>query len=101
METLSGLPIVLFESPRDWERWLEVHYAQPQGVWLQIAKKASGKASVSYAEALEIALCYGWIDGQKQSYDDKYFLQKFTPRRAKSIWSKVNVEKVAALTAAG
>lgn len=100
-EELAGLPIVLFEQPRDWEQWLEVNHGQPQGLWLKIGKKAAGKASVSYAEALERALCFGWIDGQKQTYDGEYFLQKFTPRRAKSVWSKVNVEKVAALTAAG
>ncbi len=101
METLSNLPIVLFKSASDWEQWLQANHTQPQGLWLKIAKKASGKASASYAEALDIALCYGWIDGQKASYDEQYFLQKFTPRRPKSLWSKVNVKKVAALIAAG
>lgn len=101
METLNDLPIRLFESSCQWEKWLESHHAEPQGAWLKIAKKASGMQSVSYSEALELALCYGWIDGQKQSYDEQYFLQKFTPRRPKSIWSRINVEKVALLTASG
>ncbi|MDB5178317.1 MAG: hypothetical protein JWN01_260 [Patescibacteria group bacterium] len=98
---LKDLPVVLFESSGYWEQWLNAHHAQPQGLWLKIAKKASGTPSVSYAEALDVALCYGWIDGQKQSFDEQYYLQKFTPRRPRSIWSKVNVGKIAVLTAAG
>jgi uncharacterized protein YdeI (YjbR/CyaY-like superfamily) len=70
-------------------------------MWLKIAKKDSGVKTISYAQALEVALCWGWIDGQKQAYDERYFLQKFTPRRARSVWSKINVEKVGALIAAG
>lgn len=101
LETLAGLPIALFETSKDWEQWLSEHNTEPLGLWLKIAKKASGKYSVSYLEALDMALCFGWIDGQKQSYDAEYFLQKFTPRRPKSIWSKVNVENIARLTAAG
>lgn len=100
-ETLLGLSIRLFETPNDWERWLRENYSEPNGLWLKIAKKASGKRSVSYSEALDVALCYGWIDGQKRLYDAEYFLQKFTPRRPKSIWSKVNVDNIARLTAAG
>ena len=100
-ETLAGLPIKLFETSKDWECWLNENYAEPTGLWLKIAKKASGKRSVSYLQALDVALCFGWIDGQKRSYDAEYFLQKFTPRRPKSIWSKVNVENIARLTAAG
>ncbi len=101
MRTASELQTICFYSPKDWEQWLEVNHTQPQGIWLKIAKKGSGVTSVSYAEALDIALCYGWIDGQRQSFDVTYYLQKFTPRRPKSVWSKVNVKKVAALTAAG
>ncbi len=101
MDLLANIPIQLFESHADWENWLEINYGEQIGRWLKIAKKASELRSVSYAEALEVALCYGWIDGQKQSYDDKYFLQKFTPRRPRSIWSKVNVEKISILTSAG
>ncbi len=100
-EELAGLPIMLLEKASDWEKWLEANFAQTGGVWLKHAKKASGKASVSYVEALEAAICWGWIDGQKQTYDEQYFLQKYTPRRAKSVWSKINVDRVAALTAAG
>lgn len=96
-----SLPTLLFETQRDWEAWLEVHHADAPGVWLQIAKKATDKPSVSYAEALDSALCYGWIDGQKASLDDAHWLQKFTPRRPKSAWSRVNSEKATALIAAG
>lgn len=92
---------MLFASQQIWEEWLHEHHAQQKGVWLQIAKKGADIASVSYAEALESALCYGWIDGQKRSYDEKFFLQRFTPRRPKSIWSKINTEHVARLIASG
>jgi uncharacterized protein YdeI (YjbR/CyaY-like superfamily) len=70
-------------------------------LWLQLMKKDSGKKSVTYPEAVEEALCYGWIDGQKRTYDESSWLQKFTPRRKKSVWSKVNVDKIATLTKAG
>lgn len=101
METFKDLPVLLFTSQKDWRAWLEDNHAQPQGVWLKHAKKSSGKESVSYQEALEEALCYGWIDSQRQTYDDDYFLQKFTPRGSKSVWSKVNVAKVEALMSSG
>lgn len=97
----NRLPTLLFETQQDWEVWLEAHHAVAPGVWLQIAKKATGKPSVSYAEALDSAICYGWIDGQKAGLDDAHWLQKFTPRRAKSGWSRVNCEKATALIAAG
>lgn len=100
-ETLNDLPILLFETPQDFEQWMASNYAEPAGVWLKLAKKGSGKISVTYGEALDVALCYGWVDSQKRSYDEQYFLQKFTPRRARSIWSKVNVGKIEALLAAG
>lgn len=101
MNTAGHLPTLSFESQRDWEVWLEAHHADAPGVWLQIARKATGKPSVSYAEALESALCYGWIDGRKASLDDEHWLQKFTPRRPKSAWSRVNREKATALIDAG
>jgi len=82
-----------FANQQDWRAWLEANHIDPTGIWLQVAKKASGIPSVSYLEALETALCFGWIDGQKRPLDDKYWLQKFTPRRAKSGWSKVNRTK--------
>lgn len=97
----SELPIMLFEDQQAWADWLDQHHGGSSGVWLRIAKKASDTASVSYAEALDVALCYGWIDGQKYTYDQGSWLQKFTPRRAKSIWSKVNREKVQALIESG
>ena len=97
MELFKGLPVLLFASQADWHTWLEANHRQPQGVWLKHAKKSSGKESVSYQEALEVSLCYGWIDSQKQAYDRDYYLQKFTPRGPKSIWSKVNVAKVESL----
>ncbi len=94
-------PIILFEGQPAWADWLDKNHAVEPGIWLQLAKKASGVQSVSYAEALDVALCYGWIDGQKKTYDVTSWLQKFTPRGAKSLWSKVNREKVAALISNG
>jgi uncharacterized protein YdeI (YjbR/CyaY-like superfamily) len=91
----------MFMTQKDWRTWLEENHEKASGVWLKHAKKSSGKTSVSYAEALEEALCYGWIDSQKQAYDTDYFLQKFTPRGPKSVWSKINVAKVEALVTAG
>ncbi len=85
----------------DWRAWLGVHYEGSPGVWLLIAKKGSARRTVSYAEALEVALCYGWIDGQKQRHDDSGWLQKFTPRGARSVWSKLNRERAEALITSG
>jgi uncharacterized protein YdeI (YjbR/CyaY-like superfamily) len=101
METFKDLPVVLFATQSDWSAWLEKNHTQPQGLWLKHAKKSSGKTSVSYHEALEEALCYGWIDSQKQAYDEDYYLQKFTPRGPKSVWSKINVIKAEALIKSG
>jgi len=97
----ADLPILPFESQKKWEAWLAKEHEKSTGIWLKIAKKATGISTVTYDEALEVALCYGWIDGQRGSFDDKYFLQRFTPRRPKSIWSKINVEKVKKLIKAG
>ena len=91
----------LFRNAKAFEAWLKKHHSTSDGLWLQIAKKGGGQASVTYPEAVEIALCWGWIDGQKKGLDDQYFLQRFTPRRPRSIWSKINVDKVAALIEAG
>lgn len=96
----SEIPTKLFRSVGEWERWLDRH-AESAGVWMRIAKKASALQSITYAEALDVALCHGWIDSQKKRCDDESFLQKFTPRGPRSIWSKVNREKVASLTARG
>lgn len=94
-------PIITFASQKDWAKWLAKEHAQSDGVWIKIAKKASGIPSVDYTEALDVALCYGWIDGQLKRVDDDYYVQKFTPRRARSKWSKVNIGKVEKLTADG
>ena len=91
----------LFRNAKAFETWLKKHHATSDGLWLQIAKKGADEPSVTYPEAVEIALCWGWIDGQKKGLDDRHFLQRFTPRRARSIWSKINVDKVAALIEAG
>lgn len=96
----TDLPIEHFVDAAAWERWLE-HHATSEGVWLRIAKKDSGIASVSYAEALDVALCHGWIDGQKKGFDAQCFLQRFTPRRSRSTWSRINVAKIEVLVAAG
>lgn len=101
MKNPDDLPIITFETQRDWEAWLEERHADAPGLWLKIAKKETGVSSVTYAEAVESALCYGWIDGQKAPFDDRYWLQRFTPRRPKSIWSRVNRDKATALIAAG
>ena len=95
------LPVLPFDSKKKFADWLAKNHDKSAGLWLKIAKKATGIPTVTYAEALDVALCYGWIDGQKGSFDDQYFLQKFTPRRPKSIWSKINVEKVEGLIANG
>jgi uncharacterized protein YdeI (YjbR/CyaY-like superfamily) len=100
--TAPDLPIIPFENSQVWAEWLEAQgEASVTGVWLKLAKAGSGIPSITYAEALEVALCYGWIDGQKKGFDERYWLQKFTPRRAKSIWSKINCEKAEALIAKG
>lgn len=90
-----------FASSGAWEAWLEDNHASSDGIWIKMAKKASGIPSVSHPEALEIALCFGWIDGQRRALDEKHFLQRFTPRRRRSPWSKINAEKAQALIAAG
>jgi uncharacterized protein YdeI (YjbR/CyaY-like superfamily) len=90
-ELPTELPIVPFASQQDWEDWLRVNADEAAGLWLQIAKKAAGIPTVSYDEALEVALCYGWIDGLKKRYDERFFIQRFTPRRPRSRWSKRNV----------
>jgi uncharacterized protein YdeI (YjbR/CyaY-like superfamily) len=97
----TDLPILPFERQKDWAVWLEKNHATSSGVWLKLAKKASGIQSVTYDEALEVALCYGWIDGQRKSHDETSFLQRFTPRGSKSIWSKINTEKAQQLIESG
>jgi uncharacterized protein YdeI (YjbR/CyaY-like superfamily) len=90
-----------FRSAAEFEQWLSKHHARETELWLRIYKKDSGQATVTYAEALDVALCWGWIDGLKKSYDELSFLQRYTPRKPKSIWSHINREHVARLTTAG
>jgi uncharacterized protein YdeI (YjbR/CyaY-like superfamily) len=97
----TELPTLPFESKKKWADWLAKQHDKSTGVWLKLGKKGTGIPSVTYEEALDVALCYGWIDGQKGSFDEQYFLQKFTPRRPKSIWSKINTEKAERLIASG
>jgi uncharacterized protein YdeI (YjbR/CyaY-like superfamily) len=97
----AELPTVGFDSPGAWNDWLEEHHASSRGIWLKFAKKDSGIPSPTYAEALKVALCWGWIDGQKRGFDDRYWLQRFTPRGKKSLWSRINCAHVEGLIAAG
>jgi uncharacterized protein YdeI (YjbR/CyaY-like superfamily) len=101
MTTKPDLPIMPFVSRKAWEAWLDEHHGTSTGLWLKIAKKGSGIETVSYAEALEAALRYGWIDGQKASFDENHWLQRFTPRRPRSKWSKVNRQKATELIEKG
>jgi uncharacterized protein YdeI (YjbR/CyaY-like superfamily) len=94
-------PIIPFEKQESWRDWLEQNHDKVSGVWIRIYKKASGILSVKHAGALEEALCFGWIDGQANKYDEVSYLQKFTPRRAKSIWSKRNIDLVKRLEKEG
>lgn len=100
MSVPYDLPIQHFKDHNDWEQWLKAN-AAGKGLWLKIAKKDSGIASVNYAQALDVALCHGWIDGQKRGFDAQFFLQRFTPRRPGSLWSKINIGKVEDLIASG
>ncbi len=95
------LKIVSFKSAHEWKKWLAKNHVASQGVWLKIFKKDSKVISISYPEALDEALCYGWIDGQKAAFDDKAWLQKFGPRQSKSAWSKINVGHAERLIKAG
>ncbi|MBT9541306.1 YdeI family protein [Thiobacillus sp.] len=97
----TTLPIQHFERQKDWARWLEENHSSSKGVWLQLAKKGSDIPSVSYDEAIEVALCFGWIDGQKKTHSEQFWLQKFTRRSDKSVWSKLNKDKVFALIETG
>ena len=100
-DQVPDLPVHQFASTAAWERWLARNHARSPGVWLEIAKKAAAVTTVSHPEALDVALCYGWIDGLRHKQDDTYFRQRFTPRTRTSKWSKINRDKVEALVAAG
>ena len=95
------LEIIPFASSTDWEQWLEKNHSVSKGIWLQMYKKDSGIKSVTYPQALDVALCYGWIDGQLKSLDALLYTRRFTPRRPRSIWSKRNIEHIARLIKEG
>jgi uncharacterized protein YdeI (YjbR/CyaY-like superfamily) len=97
----AGDATLLFESAEEWAAWLHRNHTTCSGVWLRLAKKGSDIQSVTYREALDAALCYGWIDAQKRPESEQAWLQRFTPRTGKSIWSKINREKAVALIATG
>ena len=100
-EQYQGQPMLAFPDPAAWEKWLAAEHTGASGLWLKLAKKGCPHPTVSYAEALDIALCFGWIDGQKRPLDDDYWLQRFTPRKPKGKWSKINRGKAEALIADG
>jgi uncharacterized protein YdeI (YjbR/CyaY-like superfamily) len=97
----ENLPIIHFESQEDWEAWLEENCETSGGIWIKLAKRDSEIESVSRQEALDIAICYGWIDGQAASFDDNFWMQRYTQRRPKSKWSKINCQKATELMALG
>ncbi|MCE9670847.1 YdeI/OmpD-associated family protein [Myxococcus stipitatus] len=99
-ETPDGLPIIAFTGPADWEAWLSKNHASERGLWLKLFKKGAGAPPLTYAQALDVALCWGWIDSHKRAYDDAAWIQRFSPRGPRSLWSQINREKVAALIAA-
>ena len=99
--TDAELLVLAFRSAVEWEDWLDAEHERSAGVWLKIAKRNAAIPTVSYVEALDAALCFGWIDGQKRALDEDYWLQRFTPRKPGSRWSKINTEKAGALIAAG
>ena len=101
MAVKDDLPVLPFAKREDWAAWLEANHASQDGVWVKFAKKASGIPTITYEEGRDVALCYGWIDGLSKSLDETYYLQRFTPRRAKSVWSKINVARATELIESG
>ncbi|MFD9407508.1 YdeI family protein [Streptomyces sp. NPDC059989] len=101
MDAIDGVEIIAFPDGVAFESWLAEHHTRHEGVWIKVAKKKSGIPTVSDDELVDIGLCYGWISGQRRSLDERYYLQKYVPRRPRSLWSQVNVDKVAMLTAEG
>ena len=93
--------VISFASSKEWRKWIAANHSKSNGLWLRFFKKVSGEKTITYSEALEEALCYGWIDGQANKYDTNSYIQKFTPRRPKSIWSKKNTEKAERLIQEG
>jgi uncharacterized protein YdeI (YjbR/CyaY-like superfamily) len=100
-ETKEGLPVKRFTTQKAFETWMERNHEKTPGIWIKYAKKSSGLKTISYAEALDVALCFGWIDGKAWSLDETFYLQRYTPRRAKSRWSNLNRGHVARLKKEG
>jgi uncharacterized protein YdeI (YjbR/CyaY-like superfamily) len=100
-EQLDGVEVIPFADADAWAAWLAEHHAREEGVWLKLAKAGSGIPSVTSDEVVDVGLCWGWISGQRRGLDDEWYLQKYVPRRPRSLWSQVNVDKVIALLAAG
>lgn len=100
-EFFKDIPVLHFKNKKEWDLWLKKNHEKGTAIWIKFAKKESNRISLSYAEALDVALCYGWIDSQKQKYDESFWLQKFSVRGPKSIWSKINREKANLLIAKG
>jgi uncharacterized protein YdeI (YjbR/CyaY-like superfamily) len=101
MDPKAGDALEYFATPADFERWLRKHHAKASCIWVKYAKKKSGIPSIDWNQAVDVALCYGWIDGQAKSLDETYSMQRFTPRASRSKWSKLNRERIARLTKAG
>src|SRR5436305_12800199 len=101
MSSKDGLPVLHLPDRATWERWLSEHHDSVAGVWLKLAKKASPVRTVTQAEALEEAVCFGWIDGQVGRWDEHFYLQRFTPRRPRSKWSVINRQRAERLSAQG
>jgi uncharacterized protein YdeI (YjbR/CyaY-like superfamily) len=100
-ESFNGQPVMCFKNWRRWEAWLSKHHKETGGVWIKISKKKAGIPTVTHLEALDVALCYGWIDAQAKPYEVPYYLRRFVQRRPRSTWSKINIAKVQALISAG
>ncbi|RFU85403.1 OmdA domain containing protein [Streptomyces triticagri] len=101
MDEIDGVEVIGFSDAEAFEEWIDRNHTRQEGLWIRMAKKKSGIPSVTEDELVDIGLCYGWISGQRRGLDDRYYLQKYVPRRRRSLWSQVNVDKVAMLTAAG
>jgi len=101
MDEIDGVEVVAFADAAAFETWLDGNHGRDEGVWVRVGKRGSGIASITSDELVDVGLCFGWISGQRRSLDDRHYLQKYVPRRPRSVWSQVNVDKVEALTAAG
>lgn len=101
VDPIDGVEVLAFDAATSFEAWLDSYHGRPEGVWVLVAKASSGIASVTSDELVDSGLCFGWISGQRRAHDETHYLQKYVPRRPRSLWSQVNVDKVEALTAAG